>query len=537
MGLLDVFRSNGHLAVQETGIEPLREQLANADANLGLLRESLAELELAREDAGWLRFMLQGDIEFSRQGLADIIHMSRLMFLKNPLINRGVNIQATYVWGQGVNIHAEDEQVNELVQAFMDDPANKAELTSHQAQTMKEVDLQVLGNLFFVFFLDPTSGATRVRTIPVDEIQEIICNPEDRREPWYYKRVWTEIGVNGAGGQRTAYYPDWKLDTATATPPAGVQIAEQPVYHVRVGGLTDMRFGVPETYQAIDWARAYKSFLEDRATVARALSVFASKLSARGGSRGVAAAKSKLGTTYSSTGGEINPAPVAGSTIIMGEGNDWAPIGVRGATIDPEEGRRFLLMVCAALGLPETFFGDVSTGNLATAKSLDRPTELKFRDRQELWADVLRNILEYVVSKATRRNGVTTGETPKISVEFPNILEGDTGARITSIVTAATLAGKATAGTIDDRTLTRLLLQALGLDNAEDLTDLIAPEGGEGIAAQMRQQKADAVAAIAKATHPPTVPPDQQTPATEAFAEALRDLRAAVGALADDHRA
>jgi transketolase len=43
-------------------------------------------------------------------------------------------------------------------------------------------------------------------------------------------------------------------------------------------------------------------------------------------------------------------------------------------------------MVC---GVPETFLADVSTGNLATATTLDRPTELVFMEKQEAWREDL----------------------------------------------------------------------------------------------------------------------------------------------------
>jgi hypothetical protein len=40
-------------------------------------------------------------------------------------------------------------------------------------------------------------------------------------------------------------------------------------------------------------------------------------------------------------------------------------------------------------GVPETFLGDVSTGNLATATSLDRPTETVMLEKQEAWREDL----------------------------------------------------------------------------------------------------------------------------------------------------
>ena len=76
-------------------------------------------------------------------------------------------------------------------------------------------------------------------------------------------------------------------------------------------------------------------------------------------------------------------------------------------------------MVAAATGLPESFFGDVSVGTLATARSLDRPTELKFHSRQTLWADVLRDLLGYVIDQAvTAPRGQLQGTVATDDVDF-----------------------------------------------------------------------------------------------------------------------
>lgn len=444
-----------------TTLKGMQEENRALYDGMEMLQERIAELELYQEDLGWERLSGESDREFSREFLGTIIRQSRLAYLKSPLINRAVKVQAYYVWGQGVNVQATDPEVDRIVGEFRADPANRAELTSHQARMLKEIDLQVLGNLFFVFFVGPT-GRVTVRTIPVDEVQEIITNPQDIREPWFYRRVWTE-----GGRQRAVYYPDWRKPPAVAlSVPGSAEVASEPVYHVRVGGMTDMRFGVPEVYPAVDWAKAYKSFLEDRATVARALSRFAAQLTTRGGPKGVAAAKAKLGAV---SAGEQGPAPVTGSVFVGSEGTRLDPVRVAGATIHPEEGRRFLLMVCATVGLPETYFGDVSVGTLATATSLDRPTELKFRDRQSLWADVLGNIYGFVLDQQIGQPGSRIGPNTDrtVDVSFPDLLEHNIGERIDAIIDASTLKGLSLKGTIDLRQATALLLRALGEDDVD----------------------------------------------------------------------
>jgi hypothetical protein len=478
-----------------------------ADSELVQLRERLVELELALEDGGWRRMALSGEREFSREGLRRINELARLMFLKNPLIQRGVNVQAHYVFGQGINIRGRAKPVDEIVQAFLDDPRNTVELTGHQAREMKEKELVLTGNLVFVFFSNPATGRVQVRSIPVDEIDEIIANPEDAREPWFYRRTWTTTGFDGSGGRtletRTALYPDWHY--AAAARPAQIGgttvLWDSPVYHVRVNCLSDQQFGVSEVYAALDWARAYKNFLEDWATIVRAYSRFAWNLTVKGGAADVANATNRLGTTIGTGQGETNPPMLAGSTFVAGTGAKLEPVRTAGATTSAEDGRRLLLMVAAATGLPESFFGDVSVGTLATAKSLDRPTELKMLSRQTFWADVFKEVLGFVVRQAVKAgrlagtvrledgqwivqlaDDLETGEPldDTIDIDFPPILEHDTAGRIDAIVSAATLDGKTPAGTIDPKSLARMLLTALGEDDVDAMLALLFPEEGSG---------------------------------------------------------
>jgi hypothetical protein len=180
-------------------------------------------------------------------------------------------------------------------------------------------------------------------------------------------------------------------------------------------------------------------------------------------------------------------------------------------SISPEDGRRFLLMVCAATDMPETFLGDVSVGTLATAKSLDRPTELLMQNRQKLWQSILINILRYVVKQAVlatrgplaslataqqERDGdevITrlewsddpeTGEPidHSISVSFPPVVDIDVNERVEAIVNAATLDGNASAGRVMDmRTTSRLILEALGVDDIDTVLARLYPDDADGI--------------------------------------------------------
>lgn len=482
----------------------LREQVGQLDNTLELMQEGMAELELALEDLNYIRLTADGEKEFSRSGLKKIVELSRLMYIKNPLIKRQVQVKSLYVWAQGFNVRAKHPEINKVLQAFWDDEKNRAELTSHQARMMKEVDLQVDGNIFFVFFVRPTDGRVRVRSIPMDEVQEIVCDPNDAKSPRYYLRTWTETTVNPSTGrknttQRKAYYPDWQYLPLSRPAKLGkVEIRwNESVYHVRIGGFSDWKFGLGDVYASIDWARAYKSFLEDWASLTKSLSKIAWKMTTPGGKKAVLAAKAKIATTLGTGGSnENNPAPTAGSTFVGGQGVDLQPMNIRGANVSAEDGRRLLLMAAASAGLPETYYGDVSVGTLATARTMDRPTELMMLERQTFWIDIYRNIIKFVILQSVRFGSLAKvaavidiedggeierliawgeGVNTMLDIDFPPILEHDIQAAVQAVVTALTLNGQ-DIQLLDEPQGTRLILNALGVDDVDEIMTELFPD-------------------------------------------------------------
>lgn len=531
MGLLDLFgRTNGHAPItsdrelKEAATQALKEIAAERDrlgGGVTMLQERLLELEMALEADNWMPWGDRSDgAEFSREGLATLVRLARLYYLKNPLIRRAVEVSALYVWGQDLTVRARNPEVDAVVQAFWD--ANKRALTGQQASRMLEVELKVTGNVFLALFPSATDGAVKVRTVPVEEIREVIRNPEDRLEPWYYRRVWMQPSVDGRTAERMeALYPDWRYRPAEKPAVIGTTpvIWDASLCHVKVGGFQHWAFGVPETYAAQDWARAYKESLEDDSTRSRALARFALILSTPGGKRGVAAAKSKLGTTYaqSDLAGDTNPPPLAGSTFIGGENVDLKAMSVGGAMPPADHSRPLRVMTAAGVGLSDVFFGDPDQGNLATATTLDRPTELQFSERRGLWRDTFADLIQFVIDRAATapsgplrswagtvssdgvvelRDDPATGEPPDrhVDLDWPDLLEADVTKRVGAIVSAATLDGKTPAGTIPAETVSRLLLSALGVDDLDEELGKLFPDDGEpqveGLAEALREFRA-----------------------------------------------
>jgi hypothetical protein len=433
------------------------------------------------------------------------------MYLKNPMIRRSIDIQGYYVWGQGVNIAAKHPVAQEVIDDFMEDPVNASEMFSIEGGVSKEMELGLDGNLFFVLFTNLVTGEVKMRTINVDEVTDIITNPQDRKDERFFKRTYTP---DGSSKPVTEWYPaiDY-LPIAKEASIEGFPVNwDEPVLHMKEGGLHTMRFGVPYIYCALDWATAYKSFLEDWATIMKAYSRLAMQVSGNKGKDKVGAAKSKYGTGLSLNTTDNNPPTSAASWLFSASGVDVKAIKTAGATTSAEEGRPLKLMIAAGVGLPDTFYGDANVGNFATSKTLDRPTELKFMVRQKMWASVITRILAHVLQMSAKAPGgklkkagvgyleipdgftkclkrvmeypediakACQGRTSKlIQVTFPSILERNVTDRVRAVVNATTLFGKPLAELFKHKRLVvRWLLEALNEPDASRLAYELYPEG------------------------------------------------------------
>jgi hypothetical protein len=515
----------------DDAILPVREDITGASTSS---LSMLPELELTMEDIGWRDLSsLSSNINFSRAAIRKLVNLSRIMYLLNPLIKRAVSVQQLYVWGSGVEISAKDEVVEEVLHDFFDSPGNQSIIGD--AWTHREKDLRLDGNLFFVFYKNKSTGAARVRLLPVQQIDDVVVNPEDENEPWYYLRLFTPTVSMIQPNQdlpisKQVLYPD--INYNPSVKPSEVRgypvMWDNPVIHLKSGGLTGQKFGLPELFSVLNWATAYKKMLENFATVVQAYARLAMKITGTSGKKGNAAAKSKLGTGVNSTRIlDNNPPNVAGGWWTSSGSLDVNPIKTANSTTGPDEARALRSMVAAGSDTPEHFFGDSDIGNFATSTTLDRPTELKMVARQKMWASFILQVsgklIEWSATAATgklrdagfrvsREIDPFTGEdsviiTPPneggtaVTVTFPSILQRDVVDRVRSVVQAATLNGSPAEGIIPDRKLLfKLLMEALGRADADEMSDTYYPEPVlQGFADPADRVKQDDLAAQGRA--------------------------------------
>ena len=482
---------------------------------------AFGDIELALQNVEWRREVNLSWLEFSRWGIQQIILISRLRYITDPLIQRGVNVAATYVFGRGVEITTDDDAANEVLTEFIDD--NKTVL-GQNSLTDQERRKYYDGNLFWAMFTDPGSGKVKIRTIDATEVQEVICDPDDLDEPQYYKRVWQTMIFDPVSGttkydSRTEYYPALGFDVPDGLEMIGQHVLNRDVrvHHRKAGAIAKWHFGCPIVYAALQWSRSAARLLEACATIRKAVAQFAMVLTTKGGQAAIQGAKNQLQTQVNSVPDnslwDTQPTAVSGSIFASGPGTKLEVFNTKGAGGDPKDAREYKSMVAMVFGIPPTWLGDMETSNMSTALTLDRPTELGFMEKQEAWVEDLttlctfalqasvkapagrlsesykdRKVLVMPCERTQRADGRIVYEAKakqadkiRVKVIFPAIREGDLPMLVKAITEAMTLDNKGgqIVG-IDEREGVLMLFQALGFENAEETVDKMYPLTASG---------------------------------------------------------
>lgn len=509
MGVLDIFRGPRREATTPTASKAGDVEVFEAgtmdskDLQIERLTEAAFRLANFAEDRGWDAIQTTFQSEISRGGLGRNADLVRAFSTMNPLMKRGKIIRTAYVFGEGVTISALDQgekghqDVESVVAAYLEDEGNREAVFGAQALSALEGDFFDDGNYFVGHWVDPLTGRVQVRTLPFDEITDVVTKPGDRSTPWYYKREWVEALPTGNGYEdvlkKTAYYPALKYQPRTQQKYLNGHPVMWPgqvvngygsgaaVYHSKVNPIGRSRiWGIGDGYAAMPWARSYKEFLEDWASYMKAISRIAWHFKDKKGS-----------TAHARTAAQVAGGDAGG--ITYGSMEVESP-NSSGASLDAGSGRPLASMVAAALGVTVTILtaDPGQEGARAVAQTLDRPQRLEMMARREVHAEFFRASTAYAIEQAVkaprgalkgrieqdgdRQLVVFTDQTdPTVEVTFPTLEDINQKELIESI------AGADATGKVPPVEIMKLLLRALGFEDVAEIVEEYTDDEGNWI--------------------------------------------------------
>jgi len=436
-----------------------------------ILREATQQVEdaLKLEDAGWINLSQMGANVIPSAERITTVKEARLYSLKDPLARRAVALMTDYSFGPGVTWSMKDDPAKKMLETFWKAPINKP-LLSTKGQRKSSNKLLIDGEIFLAVFLGSGGDAT-IRRIDPLEITEFITDPDDIENVRYYKRDWHDA----QGRSHTDYYRSFaNVKDEACIDSIGTshqKTTDALVYHLAINDIGQR--GNSYLMPVIEWIKLYRKFLASRVAIMLALARFAWKIKTKGGQTAVDAMKAKLHEK------EIK----AGSTEVENEGADLQPIKTEsGASEAYQDGRMIKLQVAAGTGWPEQYFGDISIGNLATAKTVELPVQKMCESYQAVWQGAYEDIFQLILT----HNNVKEDK-QYVDMDFPVISEEMAAAMASSMsVLCQTFPQFA-----DSKDVQQRALMILGVQNAnevlEDLAKVMEGDPNAALAKALRQ--------------------------------------------------
>ena len=493
MGIFDRFRAKPQ-AVSEVREYSVREMAEFVATNVPELREAFtrADIELALDDRGWLvpgRQWTAADLD--AQTRTTLVAKARLYWLRDPLMKQAVRLWTDYSLGTGITWDSKDQKIKDKCDKFAKGRRNKTIMNS-EGQRRSSKKLLVDGEIFFVIFdADQDSDAKTIRRIDCLQITDIICDPDDEEHVLGYRRLTAQ--------DKILYYADWRNDDADNAllakqndPSTKGKIGDKVqqdclVYHIPFDTLLKRGNGLLSSN--LDWSKEHRRFMEARVAIQQALAKFAWKGKVKGGQAIINQLQAKLQSTYATAGMtqvERHPQTAPGGTWAENAGVDLTPMPrATGAGDAKGDGDQLKLMVCAGTGIMLHYFGDPSTGNLATATAMELPMLKMFQSYQSMWKDAFRDLFAIALDEDPE-------EESDLTLDLPPILLDDIR-KIGQFVQMVA----AVFPEIRVPEVLQTLLNSLNVGNIDEVMDSVENKRGE-LAMQDQQNKAHQIA-VAKA--------------------------------------
>ena len=494
------------------------------------VRETLVDTVHTIQDARWLNITqdpqayMQGQ-DFLAGDRNNILWRIRNIARQNPAAKWACKMGANYTFGTGVSVKCLDTRyVAPVLQEFWNDPQNQRSLTGVQAQTERFIDLYRDGDLFLVMFVNEETGRCTFRRLDAAFVADIITDEDDILRPRYYKvlaQKWAydfNLGTYSntyLGSNRFVYLRDWNFDEDDGGGrPAPGEVKPGLVFHLAIN--REAKFGFSELYSSQDWLNVHKQFMEDRASLARALAQFAWKVKRKDTPAGIRGFAGTLQSSYAQgilTMFERNPPQAAGATLVENEGSTREPIKVEsGAGSAATEGEGFMNMAASGMGTYSHYLGFGAVHRLATANAMELPALKNYEWWQMFWRSGYYQILQRVMDEAIKAGRIpasagqrmpggyiTAGaegspsiyQVPTvvggrgfrksqvdrgITIEFPPILTRDLAGVVNAISSLAT--NVAPINVESRKLLLRIALLALGVEDVDQAVEIVFPDEG-----------------------------------------------------------
>jgi hypothetical protein len=387
-----------NVELQENHAEILSAALDQSHSVNEVLREQLAwNAMLQAEDKHWTKTLGGGLGDVATGPSLDDIHVWSEKLresLGNVHMQRGLRLRTNNIWSGNIhyNVDALPSGSGQKVQTKkrVNDPLNQRNFFGSQAHDERESALYTDG--IYMVLGDPADYS--IEPYPVDTVGAVALNPRRRDEIIAYRFDYSDFSTAVPTQKREWHYTD--LAYARRNRPGfGIALRRgetapdsRVVFDLHVNTQVGWAFGVPDSLTAHAWAKVYRDFIMNGKVMSDAMAQFAFQV-ATGTKKETENAAARIAAPSD-----------AGSTLIGA--NTLVPLQTAGKGYDFESGRSLLAIVASALEVSVFALGSDTTGQGASATSLDLPTRLAMESRRKLHIDYDRRVLLWMGADAEK---------------------------------------------------------------------------------------------------------------------------------------
>lgn len=344
-------------------------------------------------------------------------------------------------------VEDEKDPIQTIIDGFYSDPDNRLAFTTHRGLQQFLDDILTDGEKFYACFEGDADPYIKISEIPIDEMTDVIYDPDNRLKPVLYRRSYVkqkytkDDRYEPAGKPIVKFYRDYRInDEEWAELKKNIQIPDSKIdkdikiRHVLINEIWTKRGkrGLSELYSSREWFKVFREFMEGRASINNAAQAISYVRKIKGGPTAVASFGGKFGGLP--VGDQENPygirpltKPTAGAIYDQNEAVDLSWMKSDTGAVNAKEDARMLLMSAGAgVGTMVHYFGEGGDANLATAQSMELPMVKSYEDWQQFIQDFMNDWLEYLFMVAFDRDEEKVKETmARVGWIFPPIISQD----------------------------------------------------------------------------------------------------------------
>ena len=326
--------------------------------------------------------------------------VARYLHRQNPLARRLVEMTADFVVGDGLTFNAVDEDVQEIINEFWNDPTMKMNLRHRDLV----VDLAVNGELFLRAYDE--NGKVMLGYIDPDRVRGVIKDPEnafvDQSIELFSKRM--------AGGVE-----EIPIIQSRSTK-AGLEF-EGEVFAYFINRPVGATRGTPDSLALADWIDGYDQVMFNALDRASLMNSFIWDVTLKSADADQVSEWAKM-HSY---------APKAGTVRVHNDYETWQAVSPALGAAETETISRLIKnLILGGAGVPEGWFADGDSANRATLAAQGDPTYRMLTARQRLVGSVFEDIAQYVIAKAISAGRLSKGVDRTVTVILPDPSVEDT---------------------------------------------------------------------------------------------------------------